>query len=121
MAAEGLDLILTSGGLGPTEDDLTAEVVGGFAGREMVLDAALEERIAEILRPLMKRWKGLDPEAILASNRKQAVIPRGRHGPRSRGHRARPGRAPGRGPGGADRGGAARDRRASSSPCGPRR
>ena len=77
MAAEGLDLILTSGGLGPTEDDLTAEVVGGFAGREMVLDAALEERIAEILRPLMKRWKGLDPEAILASNRKQAVIPRG--------------------------------------------
>ena len=34
----GLDLIVTSGGLGPTADDLTAEVVARFAGREMVLD-----------------------------------------------------------------------------------
>jgi nicotinamide-nucleotide amidase len=77
MAGEGLDLIVTSGGLGPTEDDLTAAVVGGFAGREMVLDSSLEGRIAEILRPLMARWEGLDPEAIMVSNRKQAVIPRG--------------------------------------------
>ena len=45
-------MILTSGGLGPTADDLTAEVVGRAQGREMVLDEALEERIAEILRPL---------------------------------------------------------------------
>ena len=47
-----MDLIVTSGGLGPTADDLTAEVVGAFQGREMVLDEALEERIAEILEPL---------------------------------------------------------------------
>ena len=46
MAGEGLDLILTSGGLGPTADDLTAEVVGKAQGRAMVLDEALEERIA---------------------------------------------------------------------------
>jgi competence/damage-inducible protein CinA-like protein len=77
MAAEGMALIVTSGGLGPTADDLTAEVVGRFVGREMVLDARLEERIAEILRPLMRRWPGLDPDAIRASNRKQAVIPEG--------------------------------------------
>ena len=30
-----MDLIVTSGGLGPTADDLTAEVVAEFAGREM--------------------------------------------------------------------------------------
>ncbi len=60
MAGEGVALIVTSGGLGPTADDLTAEVVGRFSGREMVLDAALEERIAEILRPMMRRWQGLD-------------------------------------------------------------
>jgi nicotinamide-nucleotide amidase len=77
MAREGMALIVTSGGLGPTADDLTAEVVGTFAGREMILDARLEERIAEILRPLMTRWPDLDPDAIRASNRKQAVIPRG--------------------------------------------
>ncbi|MFI4992111.1 MAG: competence/damage-inducible protein A [Solirubrobacterales bacterium] len=77
MAAERLDVILTSGGLGPTADDLTAEVVGRAQGREMVLDEALEERIAEILRPLAKRWPNLDMDAIRQSNRKQAVIPQG--------------------------------------------
>ena len=77
MAKEGLDLILTSGGLGPTADDLTAEVVGKAQGREMVLDEALEQRIAEILSPLAKRWPNLDMDAIRQSNRKQAVIPEG--------------------------------------------
>jgi competence/damage-inducible protein CinA-like protein len=77
MASEGMALIVTSGGLGPTADDLTAEIVGEFAGREMVLDEELEERIADILRPLMSRWPGLDEDAIRASNRKQAVVPVG--------------------------------------------
>ncbi len=77
MAGEGLDLIVTSGGLGPTADDLTAEVVGRAQARKMVLDVGLEERIAEILRPLAKRWPNLDMDAIRQSNRKQAVIPRG--------------------------------------------
>jgi nicotinamide-nucleotide amidase len=77
MARERVALIVTSGGLGPTADDLTAEVVGRFTGREMVLDDALEQRIAEILRPLMSRWPDVDPEAIRVSNRKQAVIPKG--------------------------------------------
>ncbi len=77
MSREGMAVIVTSGGLGPTADDLTAEIVGRFSGREMVLDDKLEEQIGEILRPLMQRWQGLDPDAILASNRKQALIPRG--------------------------------------------
>lgn len=77
LAAEGVALIVTSGGLGPTADDLTAAVVGRFQGREMVLDEALELRIREILRPLMSRWPDLDPDAILVSNRKQAVVPAG--------------------------------------------
>jgi nicotinamide-nucleotide amidase len=77
MADLGMSLIVTSGGLGPTADDLTAELVGEFTGREMVLDASLEERIAEILRPLMSRWRDLDPDAVLAANRKQAIVPVG--------------------------------------------
>ena len=77
MASSGVSLIVTSGGLGPTADDLTAEIVGEFAGREMVLDVALEERIAEILRPLMSRWPGLDADAVRLANRKQAVVPVG--------------------------------------------
>jgi nicotinamide-nucleotide amidase len=77
MRDEGLALIVTSGGLGPTADDLTAEVVGRFCGRQMVLDPGLEERIGEILRPMMERWPNLDADAIRRSNRKQAVIPEG--------------------------------------------
>ena len=77
MTSLGMSLIVTSGGLGPTADDLTAEIVGEFAGREMVLDVALEARIAEILRPLMSRWPGLDADAIRSANRKQAVVPVG--------------------------------------------
>jgi nicotinamide-nucleotide amidase len=77
MASSGMALIVTSGGLGPTADDLTVDVVARFTGREMVLDSDLEERIAEILRPLMSRWPGLDADAVREANRKQAVVPVG--------------------------------------------
>ncbi|MGA2320830.1 MAG: competence/damage-inducible protein A [Solirubrobacteraceae bacterium] len=77
MAAQGMDIVVTSGGLGPTADDLTAEVVGRFQGREMVLDEDLERRIAEILKPLTRRWPGLDMQALAAGNRKQATIAQG--------------------------------------------
>lgn len=72
-----VSLIVTSGGLGPTADDLTATVVGGFCGRAMVLDVALEERIAAILAASRARWAHLSDEAIREANRKQAVVPAG--------------------------------------------
>ncbi len=77
MRAAGMSLIVTSGGLGPTADDLTAEVVARFCGREMVLDSALEERIAAIVAPMMARWPDADPEAVRTANRKQAIVPVG--------------------------------------------
>jgi len=76
MAAEGMDLIVTSGGLGPTADDLTAEVVARFAGRELVLDPDMEEKIAAILRGFARRFR-FDEEAVRAANRKQAMVPEG--------------------------------------------
>jgi nicotinamide-nucleotide amidase len=77
LASIGVDVIVTSGGLGPTADDLTAEVVARFQGREMVLDDALEARIGEILARYSARWPGIDLEAVRASNRKQAIVPAG--------------------------------------------
>jgi len=77
MASEGMDLVITSGGLGPTADDLTMRIVAEFAGVEMVHDPALEGRIEEILRPMMARWHGIDPEAVRTGTRKQAVVPAG--------------------------------------------
>ena len=79
MADQGVDLVVTSGGLGPTADDLTIEMVAEFTGRPLFLDEALEERIAEILRPLMKRFRHLDFDAVRAANRKQALVPEGAH------------------------------------------
>lgn len=74
---EATELIITSGGLGPTADDLTAEVVGAFASRRMVLDEALEERILAILRRHRGHWRSYSEEAMRAGNRKQAVVPEG--------------------------------------------
>jgi competence/damage-inducible protein CinA-like protein len=79
MRDQGVDLVVTSGGLGPTADDLTIETVAEFAGRSLFLDEALEERIAEILRPLMKRFRHLDFDAVREANRKQALVPEGAH------------------------------------------
>jgi len=77
MASQGVDLIVTSGGLGPTADDMTVEVVARFCGRELVLDPETENKIAAILRPFMARYEGADFEAVMAANRKQAMIPAG--------------------------------------------
>lgn len=77
MADAGVQLIITSGGLGPTADDLTAELVGEFCGRRMVLDEALAERIFAIMGSLRARWPNVDEDALREANRKQAVIPEG--------------------------------------------
>jgi nicotinamide-nucleotide amidase len=77
LAREGMDLIITSGGLGPTADDLTAQVVADFAGRPMTLDEALEGRIWAILEGLRARGRDLDQAALREANRKQALVPEG--------------------------------------------
>jgi nicotinamide-nucleotide amidase len=78
LADSGVDLIITSGGLGPTADDLTAEIVGTFQGRPTTLDRELEQRITAILTQLAadRGWH-MDPESTATGTRKQALIPRG--------------------------------------------
>jgi nicotinamide-nucleotide amidase len=76
MAAQGCDLIVTSGGLGPTADDLTAEIVARFAGVELELDEGMEQKIAGIIAGFARRMR-FDPEALRVANRKQAMIPKG--------------------------------------------
>ncbi len=77
IAEQGVDLIVTSGGLGPTADDMTVEMVARFTGRALVLDQELEDKIAAILKPLMARFSHWDFDAVRAANRKQALIPEG--------------------------------------------
>jgi molybdenum cofactor synthesis domain-containing protein len=78
LTGTGVTLVITSGGLGPTADDLTAEVVGAFQGRSSSLDPELERRIGAIVERLSARrgWR-VDPEAAAAGVRKQALVPAG--------------------------------------------
>ena len=77
MADQGVDLIVTSGGLGPTADDMTVEVVARFCGVELALDAEMENKIANILKKLMAHFNPDNFDAVRAANRKQAMIPVG--------------------------------------------
>jgi len=72
----GVDLIITSGGLGPTADDLTADVVADWTGSPMRHDPELEERIWAIVSRLRRRlpW---EEDAMRAGARKQAMVPEG--------------------------------------------
>ena len=76
LEADGVQMIVTSGGLGPTADDLTGEIVAKFADREMVLDEEMEARIHAILEGFAKRMK-FDADALRDANRKQAMVPVG--------------------------------------------
>jgi len=73
----GAELIVTSGGLGPTADDLTVAVVAERQGRSLRLDEPLAEQIAAIVEPLRRRYPGLDAAALAAGTRKQATVPEG--------------------------------------------
>ena len=71
-----VDLVITTGGLGPTADDLTADVVASWVGVAMELDPALEERIWAIVTRLRARVGG-EEAAMRAGARKQAHVPAG--------------------------------------------
>src|SRR5262245_28184254 len=68
-ALERSDIVITSGGLGPTQDDLTREIVAEVTGRKLVFDPILMEQIEELFR---KRGRSMTP-----NNRRQAFIPEG--------------------------------------------
>ena len=61
------DLVITSGGLGPTYDDLTKETVAEFFGREMRLDLHSLERIEAYFKRVGR--------VMTDNNRKQAMMP----------------------------------------------
>jgi nicotinamide-nucleotide amidase len=78
LADRGVDLIVTTGGLGPTADDMTAEAVAAFAGLPMALDIEMEQKIASILqRYAAARGVELPGDGLNDANRKQALVPEG--------------------------------------------
>lgn len=70
------DLCLVSGGLGPTHDDRTVEMVARVAGRDLEVDQALEGEIAAVSRMVAERLRR--PYAEFTEGvRKQATLPVG--------------------------------------------
>lgn len=72
----GAALVVTSGGLGPTADDLTGEVVAAFAGVPLELDESMLAQI-EVIVAAWARRSGFDGPALTEATRKQALVPRG--------------------------------------------
>ena len=72
----GHDLVITSGGLGPTHDDRTVEAVAEVAGAELAVDEQLLATIAAITAGYARR-RGTDPALNRDGDRKQALVPRG--------------------------------------------
>jgi nicotinamide-nucleotide amidase len=75
-AVASAELVACSGGLGPTHDDRTVEVVAKVAGLPLVLDQELEAQIESFSRAVAERMKR--PYADFAPGvRKQATLPEG--------------------------------------------
>jgi nicotinamide-nucleotide amidase len=70
------DLCVVSGGLGPTHDDRTVEMLARVAGRELVLDSDLDHEIEAISQRLANRL-GRPYADFAAGVRKQATLPAG--------------------------------------------
>jgi nicotinamide-nucleotide amidase len=74
--ALSFDLVVTSGGLGPTHDDRTIELLARAAGRELAVDPELEREIEAVVRGLAERFRR-PYEEFEAGVRKQATLPEG--------------------------------------------
>lgn len=70
LALSRSDILILSGGLGPTKDDLTKEVTAKVFGRELYEDAHTKERIQEYFRRVHSNQ-------VTPNNWKQAQVPQG--------------------------------------------
>ena len=69
-ALERTGAVITTGGLGPTSDDLTRDAVAQVFGRELLVDESHLEWMRD-------RWKKRFGRDMPESNRRQAMIPAG--------------------------------------------
>jgi nicotinamide-nucleotide amidase len=69
LALDRSDVIITSGGIGPTVDDVTRQAVAHATGRKLIYSTELEAQIAERFRSFGRQ--------MAENNKRQAYIPQG--------------------------------------------
>lgn len=69
LALKRADIIITSGGLGPTEDDLTKQTISDLLGLELVLDEETDTNL--------KRFFARRKSKMTENNMRQAYFPKG--------------------------------------------
>ncbi len=68
-SASRADLVIMTGGLGPTTDDITMSVAADVAGKELVFDEQSFQNMSEYFRKMCRNMP--------KNNRKQAMLPEG--------------------------------------------
>ena len=68
-AMQNVDLVITTGGLGPTQDDLTRETIAQAMGKKLVMHAPSMERLESFFKDLNR--------SMCENNKKQAYLPEG--------------------------------------------
>jgi len=71
-AVERADIVITSGGIGPTQDDLTREIVAEVTGRKLVQDAGMLEQVEGHFR---RRGRPMTPNNLRQSYMPEGAIP----------------------------------------------
>jgi len=69
VALERSDVVITSGGIGPTMDDVTRQAVANATGRKLIYSTELEKQIADRFRSFGRK--------MADNNKRQAYIPEG--------------------------------------------
>lgn len=70
IAFDRADMVILTGGLGPTKDDLTKELVAEYFGKKLVLDE-------EVLKNVVEKVLAFGKIEITDSIKKQAFVPEG--------------------------------------------
>ena len=70
MAKKRSDVVILSGGLGPTQDDLTKETAAKVCGKKLYEDPTAKQMLISYFQRL-----GRKPEEISENNWKQAIVP----------------------------------------------
>jgi nicotinamide-nucleotide amidase len=69
LAIKRADIVIMTGGLGPTKDDLTKETISEFFGRKLVLHQESLQKIEDFFKKLNRD--------MTENNKKQAYLPEG--------------------------------------------